>query len=55
MFNKKIEYLADMIVESDRYDSVEKDIIVYGLTSAVEQVAGILTTVVLGVFFWTTS
>ena len=51
MFNKKIEYLADMIVESDRYDSAEKEIIVYGLTSAVEQVVVILATVVLGVLF----
>lgn len=51
MFNKKIESLADMIVESDRYDSTEKEIIVYGLMSAVEQVSGILTTVVLGVLF----
>ena len=51
MFNKKIESLADMIVESDRYDSTEKEIIVYGLASAVEQVSGILATVVLGVLF----
>ena len=48
MFNKKIEYLADMIVESDRYDSTEKEIIVYGLASAVEQGASILITAVLG-------
>lgn len=51
MFNKKIEYLADMIVESDNSNSIEKDIIVYGLSSALEQGISILITVVLGVLF----
>lgn len=51
MFNTKIEYIAELIVENDNTNSIDKEIVVYGLTSALEQGASILTTAVLGIFF----
>ena len=51
MFSTKIEHLADIIVENDNSNSTDKEILVYGLTSAIEQGTSILTTAVLGVLF----
>ena len=46
-----MEKLADMILESNTNSQVDKDIIVYGLNSAIEQSANVLTTVVIGISF----
>lgn len=40
-----------MIVENDNSNSADKEIVVYGLTSALEQGTSILTTAVLGALF----
>lgn len=51
MLNSKIEILADMIMESDKNTVKDKEIIVYGLKSAITQILSIISTAVLGCIF----
>lgn len=51
MFSSKIENLADMIMESDKNSVKDKEIIVYGLKSAITQGSSIITTAALGCVF----
>ncbi len=51
MLNFKIESLADMIMESDKNTVKDKEIIVYGLKSAITQGLSIIATAVLGYVF----
>lgn len=48
MIAKKIEALADVLMENEPNENINKDIIVYGLSSVIEQGASTLTIIVLG-------
>lgn len=51
MLVEQVEKLADLLMENDQSRNVDKDIIVYGLCTAIEHLACILTTIVLGCLF----
>ena len=48
MISKKIEELADMIVENSNKNQVDREIIVYGLKTGIEQITSVVTTIFLG-------
>lgn len=51
MFIKKIEHLADIILEADDNEIIDKDTIVYGLSITIEYVSIIITVIILGCLF----
>lgn len=51
MVRSKIEKIADLIVDNDSNHNVEKEVIVYGLNSAIEQGICFILFIVLGCFF----
>lgn len=51
MFKLKIIKLANMLIEKGISKKEDKEIIVYGLTSGIEIIFNIITTIVLGVFW----
>lgn len=51
MIGEKLEQLADVLMENESNSKIDKEIIVYGLSSAIEHGASIITTITLGVLF----
>lgn len=51
MFTKKITTLVDIMLENKMIKSEDKDIIIYGLSAAIEIIFNIITTIVLGFIF----
>lgn len=51
MIAKEIEHLADVLMEKETNPNIDKEIIVYGLSSALEHGASIITTIVFGILF----
>ncbi|MFI3201439.1 MAG: accessory gene regulator B family protein [Eubacteriales bacterium] len=51
MFSTKLDNLANMIIESEKNTVADKEIIVYGLKTAMAQMLGIITAVALGCLF----
>lgn len=48
MIVKNIEHLAEILMEKETNPNIDKEIIVYGLSSALEHAISIVTTIVLG-------
>lgn len=51
MITKKIDKFADFLMKNETNPNIDKDIIVYGLTSAIEQGASLITIIILGWYF----
>ncbi len=51
MLATKLEKLADVLMENETNPNIDKDIIVYGLNSAIEQGLSMITAIVLGWMF----
>ncbi len=55
MLSSRLENLAEVIMENETNPNIDKDIIVYGLNSAIEQGASMFTAVLLGWIFGLTA
>ena len=51
MFTKKIEKLAVFLMKNENNPKIDKEIIVYGLSSAIQHGLSIITTLVIGLLF----
>ncbi len=51
MLKSKLEKLADVLMENETNPNIDKDIIVYGLYSAIEQSISVITAMILGFMF----
>ncbi|NCC15915.1 MAG: hypothetical protein EOM28_06135 [Clostridia bacterium] len=51
MIGKKLEKLACVLMENESNPDIDKEIIVYGLSCALEHAASIITSIVLGLLF----
>lgn len=51
MLSSRLEKLAEVIMENETNPNIDKDIIVYGFNSAIEQGMSFVTAVVLGSLF----
>ncbi len=51
MISSGLGKLADVIMENETNPNIDKDIIVYGLKSAIQQGASAITTIILGLLF----
>ncbi len=51
MISNRLGKLADVIMENETNPNIDKDIIVYGLKSAIQQGASAITTIILGLLF----
>lgn len=51
MLAKKLERLANVLMENETNPNINKDIIIYGLTSAVEQGISMITAIIIGLYF----
>ncbi len=51
MLTEKLTKLADVLMEGEQNKDIDRDIIVYGLTLAIEQTAGALTSLALAVYY----
>ncbi len=51
LLNNSLCKLADAIMENETNPNIDKDIIVYGLNSAIQQGASAITTITLGLLF----
>ena len=51
MIDKKLENLACTLIENESNPNIDKEIIVYGLSCAIEHGASIITSIVLGLLF----
>lgn len=51
MFTKQMESLTDVMIEKEISKMEDKDVIVYGLSTGIELVFNIITTIILGLLF----
>ena len=51
IINKKLEELADVLMENENHPNIDKEIIVYGLACALEHGISMITIIILGLLF----